>query len=69
MDSLVAGVCEYLQPAPTNPDLDIHSVFDGKDEIAPFIPLILKNDSQIVEINAKKELDDRLHYHVEVISV
>lgn len=66
LDSLVAGVCEYLQPAPTNPDLDVHSVFDGKDEIAPHIPLIIQNDAQIVEINAKKERDDNLHYHVEI---
>ena len=66
LDSLVAGVCEYLQPAPTNPDLEIHLVFEGKDEIAPHIPLIIQNDSQIIEINAKKEHDDTLHYHVEI---
>ena len=69
LDSLVAGVCEYLQPAPTNPDLEISSVFDGRDEIGPSVPLIIKNDAQIIEINAKKELDDTIHYHVEVISL
>ena len=66
LDSLVAGVCEYLQPAPTNPDLEIHSVFNGRDEIGPTVPLIIKNDAQIIEINAKKELDDTLHYHVKI---
>ena len=66
LDSLVAGASEYLQPAPTNPDLDIHSIFDDKDEIAPHIPLIIKNDAQIVEIDAKKEFDDDLHYHIEI---
>ncbi len=69
LDSLVAGVCEYLQPAPTNPDLEIHSVFEGKDEIGPSIPIIIQNDAQIVEITAKKEIDDTLHYHVEVTAL
>jgi len=69
LDSLVAGVCEYLQPAPTNPDLEISSVFDGRDEIGPLISLIIKNDAQIVEINAKKELDETAHYYVEIITL
>ncbi len=67
LDSLVAGVCEYLQPAPTNPDLVISSVFDGRDDIGPSVPLIIQNDAQIVEINASKEEDTTTHYHVEVI--
>ena len=69
LDSLVARVCEYLQPAPTNPDLEISSVFDGRDEIGPSVALIIKNDAQIVEISAKKELDETTHYHVEVIAL
>jgi len=69
LDSLVAGVCEYLQPAPENPELEISSVFDGRDEIGPSVPLIVKDDAQIVEIDAKKELDDTTHYHVEVIAL
>ncbi len=68
LDSLVAGVYEYLQPAPTNPELKINPVFDGKDEIGSSVPLIIKNDAQIVEINTKKELDDKTHYHVEIIT-
>jgi len=66
LDSLISGVCEYLQPAPTNPDLEINPIFDGKDKIAPNIPLVINNDAQIVEINAKKEPDSTLHYHVEI---
>jgi len=65
LDSLVAGICEYLQRAPNNPELDFGH-FDGKDEIGPTIPLIIENDSQIVEINAKKIHDETLHYHVEI---
>jgi len=69
LDSLVAGVCEYLQPAPTNPDLKINPILQEKKEIGPDVALIIKNDSQIVEINAKKILDNRLHYHVEIESL
>ena len=67
LDSLTAGVCDYLQPAPTNPDLDISNMFDGRDDIGPLVPLIIKDDAQIVEINAKKKEDDTTHYHVEII--
>jgi len=66
LDSLVAGVCEYLQPAPNNPDRKINPILQEKKEIGPEVALIIKNDSQIVEINAKKILGDRLHYHVEI---
>ena len=41
----------------------------GRDEIGPSVALIIKNDAQIVEISAKKELDDTTHYHVEVIAL
>ena len=66
LDSLVAGVCEYLQPAPTNPELEINPILNEKKEIGRDVALIVKNDSQIVEINAKKIRDETLHYHVEI---
>ena len=66
LDSLVAGVCEYLQPAPTNETLTINPILKAKKEIGPDVALIIKNDSQIVEINAKKVHDETLHYHVEI---
>jgi len=68
LDSLVAGICEYLQPAPNNPELDF-SHFEGRDEIGPSIALIIKNDSQIVEINAEKKESKTLRYHVEIESL
>jgi len=44
-----------------------------KKEISHQLDLLEKNviddDSQIVEIDAKKELDDTTHYHVEVIAL
>lgn len=68
LDSLVAGICEYLQPAPNNPELDFR-LFDGRDEIGPNVPLIIQNDSQIVEIKAKKEESKTLRYHVDIESL
>jgi len=69
LDSLVSGVCEYLQSAPPAPKDNTFvpsSLFDGKDEIGPNVPLIIKNDSQIVEINAKMIPDKTPHYHVDI---
>jgi len=66
LDSLVSGVCEYLQPAPKDITFEPSPLFNGKNEIGPDIPLIIKNDSQIVEVCAKKMHDDFLHYHVEI---
>ena len=67
LDSLVSGVCEYLQRAvPQDETFTPSSLFEAKPEIGPEVPLIIKNDSQIVEINAKKMFDENLHYHVEI---
>ena len=67
LDSLVAGVCEYLQRAiPQDDTFTPSSLFEAKPEIGPEVPLIIKNDSQIVEINAKKMFDENLHYRVEI---
>ncbi len=69
LDSFVAGVCDYLQKGPKKGEnkFEPSSLFDDKSEIGPDVPLIIYDDSQIVEINAKKESDDKIHYHVEVI--
>jgi len=67
LDSFVAGVCEYLQPAPKNPELGFNH-FDGKEEIGPLVPLIIENDSQIIEINAHKEESETQSYHIEIES-
>ena len=67
LDSLVAGVCEYLQPAPENPDIKINPMLKKGDEISHDRALIIKNDSQIVKIDAKKEIG-KPHYNVEICS-
>ncbi len=67
LDSFVVGVCEYLQRAVPKDDTFTPSpLFDGKNEIGPEVALIIKNDSQIVEINAKKMFDENSHYYVEI---
>lgn len=68
LDSFVAGVCESLQPAPTNPEMDI-KIFEGHDEIGPEIPLIIKDDAQVVSIDAKKIIHDTRFYTVTIESV
>ncbi len=67
LDSLIAGVCEYLQPAPENPEIKIDPMLKKGDGISHDRALIIKNDSQIVEINAKKEKGEH-HYKVEIRS-
>ena len=71
LDSLVAGVCEYLHKGPKKGEnyFQPSPLFDDKPEIGPEVALIINDDSKIVEINAKKEPDDTTHYHVEVISI
>jgi len=72
LDSLVAGVCDYLHkgsPKPGENKFKPNSLFDDRPEIGPEVALIILDDSQIVEINAKKEKDETTHYHVEVISL
>jgi len=69
LDSFVAGICDYLHkgPKPGENKFKSHPLFDDKPEIGPEVALIILDDSQIVEINAKKIEDDTTHYHVEVI--
>ena len=67
LDSLVSGVCEYLQRAePEDETFNLSPLFNEKPEIGPKVPLIIKEDSQIVEIIAKKIPNEIPHYHVEI---
>ena len=67
LDSFVAGVCEALQSAPTNPEIDI-KIFEGHDEIGPKIPLIIKDDAQVTTIEAQKIQYDTRYYTVKIES-
>ena len=62
MDTFVAGVCESLQPADSKVIPNI--IFHGKDEVHPHKPLILKDDSQVVEVLANKISDSYEHYSI-----
>jgi Holliday junction resolvase RusA-like endonuclease len=69
LDSLIAGVCDYLSRAPEDPGKNKFvpsPLFDNEPEIAPTIPLIIKDDSQIKTISAKKIISKKTYYVVEV---
>jgi len=69
LDSFVAGVCDYLHKGPKTGENNFEPspLFEDKPEIGPDVSLIICDDSQIVEINAKKEVRETTSYHVEVI--
>lgn len=71
LDNFVSGVCDYLHKGPIDGENNhtINSLFNDKPEIGPKVSLIIDDDSQIIEINAKKETGDKIYYHVEVIFI
>jgi len=69
LDTLVAGVLDSLQPAPTNPDLGMDPILKSRNDIDPARPLIIEDDSQVVSIVAKKVKSDNVHYSVLVDSI
>lgn len=71
LDSFVAGVCDYLHKGPKKGEnnFEASELFNNCPEIGPDVPLIIFDDSQIIEINAKKEYDKKLHYHVDIESI
>lgn len=69
LDTLVAGVLDSLQPAPENPGFEIDPILKNRSDLDPAKPLIIKDDSQIVSIMAKKIQADDIHYSVMVESV
>ena len=53
IDSLMAGTCDSIRMANHNMTRP-SPVFEGHDEVGPGIPLLIKDDSQVVEADAKK---------------
>lgn len=53
IDAFVSGVCDAIQPAHTNVR-DPSPVFEGHPDVAPDVPLVIRNDSQVREVVAKK---------------
>ena len=69
LDSLVAGICDYLSPAPLQPGQNNFSpspLFEQFPEIGPTRPIIIKDDSQIQSIVAEKILSEKPYYVVEI---
>ena len=69
LDSLIAGVCDYLSRTPEDPGKNNFvpsPLFDNEPEIGPTIPLIIKDDSQIKIISAIKMISKKTYYVVEV---
>ena len=53
IDSLVAGVCDSIRAADNNMKKP-NRVFEGHDKVGPNKQLLIKDDSQVVEVDAKK---------------
>ena len=70
LDNRLAGVCEYLQNAKAEDDTfkPDPNLWDENDPIHYKNSLIINDDSQIIEITAKKVEHDITRYHVEIVS-
>ena len=58
LDSLIAGICDYLSRVPTDPGenrFEPNQLFNDYPEIGPTIPLIIKDDSLIQNVRAEKK--------------
>jgi len=67
LDTFVAGVCESLQPADSKVIPNV--IFQGKDEVHPHLPLIFKDDAQVVEVLAKKISNEIEHYSIVIETI
>lgn len=68
LDSLVAGICEYLHKGPKKGENKFQPspLFDDKPEIRPEIPIIIDDDSRITKIMAKKVTKNQTYYNVKI---
>lgn len=66
LDAFIAGVCESI----CSPDKQVrpHTVFEN-ERVSLFIPLIIRNDSQIVSIKAKKEKNEATFYRIKITTL
>lgn len=64
LDTLVAGVLDSLQPAPTNEGFEMDPLLKSRNDIDPTKPLIIEDDSQVVSIKAKKIEAEKSSYKV-----
>lgn len=72
LDSLIAGVCDYLSRAPEKPgrnNFEPSVLFETEPDVGPTVTLIIEDDSQIKIISAEKIVSDDLFYVVEIESL
>ena len=68
LDGFISGIFDYLSAIKTKPNENpIISEHLKDGNISCKIPLIIKDDSQIVEIYAQKKKDEKKRYHVEIV--
>lgn len=65
LDAFVAGVCESIYSADKQVK-KLHPIFDNEKEVDPCLPLIIKNDSQVISIIAKKEPSETTFYKIKI---
>jgi len=65
IDSLIGGVFEALQQAPTNPDLKVHPELKNARDISSDVSLIVSDDAQVTTALGKKiKRDGEISYTV-----
>ena len=65
VDSLIGGVFEALQPAPTNPDLKVHPELKNAKDTGSDVALIVSDDAQVTTALGKKiKRDGEMSYTV-----
>lgn len=67
LDSFIAGICEYLQPAHQHALPYLSEIFEGIDEDAhPSKALLIEDDCKVVSIEARKTYAENTYYTVKV---
>jgi len=64
LDTMIAGVFESIQPA--HPSAPNRIIFGKKPTIYPKIPLLIKDDSQIVYVKAEKKESQKNYYTIKI---
>ena len=68
LDSLVAGICDYIHKGPINDDGSFkpNPKFNDHPEIGPDKSIIIEDDSQITKIIAEKKESNQTYYKIKI---
>ena len=64
LDAFVSGICESLQPA--DKQAHIHEIFVVNEDSYPTKPILFLDDSQVIEINARKVKSENTSYTLSI---